>query len=155
LQYSRILKYNTLTNMIGKIRSKRFNEFLKSGNTFQVYSGNSLLFTSREEKLIPVIEYMDSFIPYKKGVVVYDRIVGNAAALLFWTIKCRLVLSELGSKNAVRTLKSAGIKYHFNEVVDYILNESGQDMCPMEKLSLGKTPEDFLKALRNRLGSEK
>lgn len=139
--------------MPGKIRSKRFNEFLKSADTFRVYTGNHLLFTSHKDKLAPVVEYIDTIIPFKKGVVVYDRIVGNAAALLLKTIKCRLVLSELGSENAIKTLKSAGIKYHFNRTVDCIMNDSGQDMCPMEKLSLGKNSEEFLEALKERMGS--
>jgi hypothetical protein len=141
--------------MPGKIRSKRFTEFLKSRDTFRVYRGNQLLFISCKDKLAPVVEYIDSFVPYKKGVVVYDRIVGNAAALLLETIRCRLVLSELGSKNAIKTLNSAGIKYHFSETVDCIMDDSGENMCPMERLSLGKSPEEFLKALKNRMSAGK
>ncbi|GAI22998.1 unnamed protein product, partial [marine sediment metagenome] len=37
--------------------------------------------------------------------------------------------------------------YHFTEVVPYIRNRSGQGMCPMEKSSLHKTPEEFYKAV--------
>jgi hypothetical protein len=137
--------------MPGHIRSKRFNEFLTSADTFRVYRGKRILFTSGKDKLAPAVEYIKKF-PHGKEVIVYDRIVGNAAALLLQIIGCRTVFSELGSENAVKTLKSAGIKYHFNETVDCIMNDSGQDMCPMEKLSLGKSPEEFLKALKERMG---
>jgi hypothetical protein len=136
--------------MPGYIRSKRFNEFLTSADTFRVYKGKRILFTSGKDRLAPAVEYIETF-PHEKGVIVYDRIVGNAAALLLKIIRCRTVFSELGSENAIKTLESEGIKYHFNETVDCIMNDSGQDMCPMEKLSLGKSPDEFLKALKERM----
>ncbi len=136
--------------MTGKIRSKRFAEFTKSLDTFRVYKGSRLLFASRKDKLAPVMEYIDALAPYPPGVTVYDRIVGNAAALLVKTVKAKRVFSELGSLNAIATLEGAGISYRFNETVDCIMNDSGQDMCPMEKLSLGKTPEEFYRALKAR-----
>jgi hypothetical protein len=137
--------------MPGHIRSKRFNEFLTSADTFRVYRGKRILFTSGKDRLAPAVEYIEKF-PHKDGVIVYDRIVGNAAALLLQIIGCRTVFSELGSENAIKTLESAGIKYHFNETVNCIMNDSGQDMCPMEKLSLGKNSVEFLKALKERMG---
>jgi hypothetical protein len=137
--------------MPGKIRSHRFDEFLKSKDTFRVYKGSRLLFASRKDRLVPMVEYIENHTPYEEGINVYDRIVGNAAALLLKTIRCRSVLSEVGSENAIRTLKSAGIKFHFNETVDCIMNDSGQDMCPMERLSLGKNPDEFFRALKERM----
>ncbi len=137
--------------MPGHIRSKRFNEFLTSADTFRVYKGKRILFTSSKDRLAPAVEFIAKF-PHKEGVIVYDRIVGNAAALLLQIIRCRTVFSELGSENAIKTLESAGIKYHFNDTVNCIMNDSGQDMCPMEKLSLGKSPDEFLTALKERMG---
>lgn len=138
--------------MPGKIKSRRFTEFLESKDTFRIYKGNRLVFASQKDKLVPMVEYIESRAPYITDVTVYDRIVGNAAALLLKTIRCRSVFSELGSENAIRTLKSAGIKYRFNKTVDCIMNDSGKDMCPMERLSLGKTPDEFLSALKERMG---
>ena len=135
-----------------KIRSQRFGEFLESKDAFRVYKGSRLLFASRKDRLVPIVEYIENRAPYEEGVTVYDRIVGNAAALLLETIRCRLVFSEVGSEHAIRTLKSAGIRYHFNETVDCIMNDSGQDMCPMERLSLGKNPDEFFRALKERMG---
>lgn len=97
-----------------------------------------------------MLEYLAHFSPYEVDVVVFDRVVGNAAALLLKKILCREVYSELGSENAIKTLVSSGIDYHFNKTVPYIENDSRQDMCPMEKLSLGKSPEEFYEALKKR-----
>jgi hypothetical protein len=140
--------------MLTKIRNKKFDEFLKSQDTLRVYKDNKLIFASREERLAPLLEYAMHYIPYEKSTTVFDRVVGNAAAMLLKKILCSEVFSQLGSENAIRALDSFGIKYHFNEVVPYIEDDNRQDMCPMEKMSSGKTSEEFYQMLRNhRQGS--
>lgn len=123
-----------------------FNEFLASNDTLRVYKGDRLIFASGEKELLPLLEYIDKLTPYEKDVTVFDRVVGNAAALLLTKIFCREVYSPLGSELAARTSDSFGINYHFTEMVPYIQNHSQQDMCPMEKLSLNKSPEEFYQA---------
>jgi hypothetical protein len=137
--------------MVTKTKNQKFEEFLTSQDTLRVYKNGSLLFASKEEQLRSLMEYVDKFTPHKEGVVVFDRVVGNAAALLLKKVLCSEVFSELGSENAVKTLDLFVIKYHFNETVPCILNDSQQDMCPMEKLSLGKSPEEFYQALKQRM----
>jgi len=80
-------------------------------------------------------------------VVIFDRIVGNAAALLLQKAFCLEIYSPLGSEFAVQTLSEQGIKYHFSRTVPYILNQAGDDICPMEKLSLDKSSEEFFQHL--------
>ncbi|MBU2608091.1 MAG: DUF1893 domain-containing protein, partial [Chloroflexi bacterium] len=58
------------------------------------------------------------------------------------------VYSPLGSQLAVETLDRYGIKYHLSEIVPYIQKPNQEDMCPMEKLSQHKEPEEFYRALR-------
>ncbi|MFC1937172.1 DUF1893 domain-containing protein, partial [Chloroflexota bacterium] len=84
--------------------------------------------------------------PYEEGVTVFDRIVGNAAALLLKMILCREIYSPLGSELAIETLNRFGISYHFDKITPHIQNQSQQDICPMEKLSLDKDPEEFYRA---------
>ena len=131
-----------------KTKNQKFDEFLTSQDTLRIYKDARLIFASRKERLAPLLEYMEHFIPYEEGVTAFDRVVGNAAALLLRIIKCREVFSELGSENAMRTLDAFGIKYHFSETVPCIENDSRQDMCPMEKISLGKSPEEFYLTLK-------
>jgi len=129
-----------------------FNEFLTSRDTLRVYKESRLLFASGKKRLLPLLEYIDKLTPYEKEVIIFDRVVGNAAALLLTKIFCREVYSPLGSQLAARTLDSSGISYHFTETVPYIQNQSQQDMCPMEKLSLNKSPEEFYQACLSSLG---
>ena len=131
-----------------------FSEFIASNNTVRVYKDNRLIFASSKERLLPLLEYIDKFAPYEKDVTVFDRVVGNAAALLLAKVLCKEVYSSLGSELAARTLSSFNISYHFAETVPYIQNDSGSDMCPMEKLSMGKQPEEFCQVLMKRRQSK-
>ena len=126
-----------------------FNEFLVSGDTLRVYEDSELLFSSNKDRLLPLLEYIDRFAPYHHEVVVFDRIMGNAAALLSVEAGCREVYSPLGSQVAIKTLDKHGLKYHIIKIVPYIQQPNGEDMCPMEKLSLDKEPGEFYETIRS------
>ena len=124
-----------------------FDEFLTSNDTLRVYEGNQLIFTSAKDRLLPLLEYLDQFASAHQQVVIFDKIIGNAAALLSIKADCQEVFSPLGSQLAIATLEKYGIKYHFNRIVPCIQKSDGKDMCPMEKLSIGKGPEEFYAAM--------
>ncbi len=128
-----------------------FNAFLISSDTLRVYKDNKLLFASNKDRLLPLLEYIDRFFPYHKKVVIFDKIMGNAAALLSVKATCREVYSPLGSQLAVKTLEKYGIKYRLTEIVPYIQQPDGETMCPMERLSINKEPEEFYEVIKNRL----
>ena len=123
-----------------------FSEFLMSNDTLWVYNEDRLTFTSSRDGLLPLLEYIGKFAPSEREVTVFDRVVGNAAALLLKKLFCNEIYSPLGSELAVETLSSFGVSYHFTEIVPYIQNRSQEDMCPMEKLSMNKSPEQFYQA---------
>lgn len=126
-----------------------FNEFLVSGDTLQVYQDDNLVFSSGKDRLLPLLEYIDGFAPHHQQVVILDKIMGNAAALLSIQAGCQEVYSPLGSQLAIQTLDKYGINYHLTEVISYIQKPDGQDMCPMEKLSINKEPEEFYEVIKN------
>ena len=126
-----------------------FNEFLMSGDTLRVYKDDKLLFSSSKDRLLPLLEYIDRFAPYHHQVVILDKIMGNAAALLSVKASCQEVYSPLGSQLAVKALDKYGIKYHLTKIVPYIQKPDGEDMCPMEKLSMNKGPEEFYETIKN------
>jgi hypothetical protein len=128
-----------------------FNEFLVSTDSLQVYKDSKLLFSSAKDRLLPLLEYIERFAPYYRQVVVFDKVMGNAAALLSVEASCQEVYSPLGSQLAVKTLEKYGIKYHITEIVPYIQQPNGEDMCPMEKLSLDKEPEEFYEVIRSMM----
>lgn len=127
--------------------SSLFNEFLTSDDTLRVYEGDRLIFSSSKDRLLPLMEYIDRFAPDHQQVVIFDKIIGNAAALLSIKADCQEVFSPLGSQFAIKTLEKYAIKYHFTKIVPFIQRDEGEGMCPMEKLSMGKGPEEFYKAM--------
>ena len=126
-----------------------FNEFLASDDTLRVYEDGELVFSSTLDGLLPLLEYLDRFTPSRRQLVIFDRAMGNAAALLAVKAGASEVFSPLGSRLGLKTLDEYGIKHHLTEMVDCILQDNGIDMCPMEKLSLGKNPEEFFQAISN------
>ena len=131
--------------------TRLFDEFLLSGDTLQVHQDDRLLFSSNKDGLLPLLEYLHSFAIHPRLVVVFDKIMGNAAALLSVKANCQEVYSPLGSQLAARTLDKYGVKYHLSKIMPYIQKPDGEDMCPMEKLSIDKEPEEFYEAIKNIL----
>ena len=130
--------------------TRLFNRFLTGSDTLQVYKGSRLLFASNKDRLLPLLEYIDRFANYHQ-VVIFDKIVGNAAALLAVKASCREVYSPLGSQLAIKTLDKYHIKYHLTETVPCIQKPNGEDMCPMEKLSMNREPEEFYELIRDAI----
>jgi hypothetical protein len=122
---------------------RAFNEFLASGDQLRVYEGGKLIFSSTKERLLPLMDYIDGFHCYQQTVIIFDRIIGNAAALLSIKAGCQEVCSPLGSQLAVETLDKYGIKYQLGSIVPYIRQPHRDEICPMEKLSIDKGPEEF------------
>ena len=132
-----------------------FDEFLTSGNTLHVYEGDKLIFASHKDRLLPLVEYIDKFAPYHRNVVILDKIMGRAAALLCVKASCQEVYSPLGSQLAVEVLDEYSIKHHLTRIVPYIQKPSQEDMCPMEALSIGKEPEEFYQLIKNLLAENR
>ena len=130
-----------------------FNEFLTSDDTLRIYEDSTLIFSSGKDRLLPLLEYLDGLSGNPPHVVIFDKIIGNAAALLCVIANCQEVYSPLGSQLAIKTLDKYGIKYHFSETVPYIQQPS-KEMCPMEKLSLDKTPEGFHETMKGLIKQE-
>ena len=128
-----------------------FKLFLDSDNTLNIYKEDKLIFVSTKDRLLPLMDYVDEFANQHSQIVVFDKLTGNAAALLCIKAHSREIYSPLGSELAEKTLDSYEIAYHFNKVVPFIQQANRKDMCPMEKLSIGKGPEEFYQALKARI----
>jgi hypothetical protein len=132
-----------------------FDEFLTSDNTLRVYEDSTLIFASDKDRLLPLVEYIDKFASNHRDVVIFDKIMGRAAALLCIKADCREVYSPLGSQLAIELLEQHGIKHHLSQNVPCIQKPNQEGMCPMELLSFGKEPEEFYKLLKNLLANNR
>jgi len=125
-----------------------FDEFLTGKNTLRIYDSNTLIFTSDKCRLLPLVEYIDKLASKHRDVVIFDKIVGRAAALLLIKADCREVYSPLGSRLAIEVLEKFGIKHHLTQIVPCIRTPDN-DICPMEELSIGREPEEFYNLIKS------
>jgi len=130
-----------------------YKAFISSDDTLRIYQGETLAFNSKKDRLLPLMDYIAAHEAGGQPVIIYDKIMGNAAALLAVKVNCREVYSPLGSELAIKTLERHDIKYHLTRTVPCIQRPDGQGMCPMEQLSIGKEPEEFYLELKARIES--
>jgi hypothetical protein len=128
-----------------------FKDFLAGDDTLRIYRGESLVFSSKKDRLMPLMDYIREDGHGTLPVTIFDKVMGNGAACLVVKANGSEVYSPLGSELAVETLKEHNIKYHLDKVVPHIMRDDGKDMCPMEKLSIDKTPEEFYTELKKRI----
>lgn len=127
-----------------------YRTFLSSNDTLRIYRDGQCVFSSQKDRLLPLMEYL-SVSPSGEPVVIFDKISGNAASLLAVKANCCEVYSPLGSELAINTLQKYKIVYHLTQTVPYIMRPDGKEMCPMEKLSIGKEPEEFYREIKSRI----
>lgn len=121
-------------------------------NNYAIITSNG--YYSYDTGIKPVISRINEDINYFKGLSVADKIIGKASAML-------LVLSGVKEVNCVvlstagkGILDKYGIAYHYDELVPYIINRKGDDMCPMEKTVKDINDlNEALKALNDKLSS--
>jgi hypothetical protein len=134
---------------------KLFKEFMASDDTLRIYHGDEMIFSSKKDRLMPLMEYLKEAGTGGEPVVIFDKVIGNAAACLAVKANCRECFSPLGSELGVKTLKKHKIVHHLGTTVPYIMRDDGLDMCPMEKLSVDKTPEEFYAEMKKRVEGKK
>lgn len=130
-----------------EVEQSLFQGFLASRDTLRVYDGYKLLFASDQDGLRPLMKYLDKNVSILGEIIIFDTILGNAAALLAVLADCKKAFSPLSSELAIETLNNYSIKYDFIKVVPHIQNRQGKGMCPMESLSIGKSPKEFYAAM--------
>jgi hypothetical protein len=132
-----------------------FSAFLASDDTLRIFNEENMVFASDKDRLFALMEYIADCGASQHPVTIFDKVMGNAAALLAVKANAREVYSPLGSELAVKSLEKFGIEYNLSEIVPYIQRPDGKGMCPMEKLSIDKTPEEFYLELKARMEANK
>ena len=116
----------------------------------EIWAGGKIIFRSQKSDIQGPLEFIKKNKKPTKNLIIFDKKVGNAVALLCTYLKIKEVYGVVGSKSAEKTLKENKIKFHFSKTIPNILNKDETDICPMEKMSLGNTPAEFLKLLKTK-----
>jgi len=110
-----------------------------------ILEADRVIFRSRAAAIKPVIRFIKSG-GRERGadsLVIYDKYVGRAAALLMSLVSPKLVCTPVLSESGEQTLKQFDIPFQADRRVKYLMGIASADMCKWEKMTLGKTPEEF------------
>ena len=67
-----------------------------------------------------------------KGATVADKVIGKAAASLLTVAGVKEIYANIISEIAIPVLERNNIKYEYKNKTEYIINNEGTGMCPME-----------------------
>ena len=132
-----------------------YSRFGAGNDTLWIYQGSREVFRSQAAGIMPLMEYLERFSENWGEITVFDKVLGNAAALLALKAGCTLALSPLGSQLAVETLDAHRVEYYIASVVPHIQQANSDEVCPMESLSVGREPEDLYEAVKRLLHTGK
>lgn len=71
-----------------------------------------------------------------KGATIADKVVGKGAAVIMVAGGIRELYAEVISRPAEALLKSHGVAVGYGALVDNIINRTGDDICPVERLCM-------------------
>lgn len=129
-------------------------KFREAGLSLMVVQDSSVVYSSKQEGLIPLLDAINSGKPYLVDALVIDKIVGRAAALLLCFGKSKTVIAEIMSEKAVEVLDIHGLEHDCEKLVPCILNKDSTDLCPFERLvERIYDPEEGYRLLSGRLKS--
>ena len=123
-------------------------------NNYAIIASNG--YYSYDTGIKPVINRINEDINYFKGLIVADKIIGKASAMLLVLSQVKEIYCVVLSESGKELLDKYGVAYHYENLVPYIINRLGDDMCPMEKTV--KDIDDLneaLLALNNKLSTLK
>ena len=90
-------------------------------------------YISYDSGIKPVISKLNLDLHYFEGLEVADKVVGKASAMLLTLSGVKKVYAETLSIAGKEIFEKYNVEYEYGELVDYIVNKTGDDMCPMEK----------------------
>lgn len=112
-------------NLIDYLFAEKCSCVLRNNNEVRLFHGRGVADLYRLLKEEP--EFLD-------GAFAVDKVVGKAAAALMILGGVRKVFADVISRPAHNLFRESRIKVNFTIEVSHIINRSGTDWCPLEKL---------------------
>lgn len=104
---------------------------LKDDITCVIVKGDNI-YTSKDSSIRPLLNLINEGKDLN-GYSLADKVIGKAQAYLCIKAGIKSVFTYNMSKEAIKLLDKYNIKYEYITLVDNILNNKGDDVCPMEK----------------------
>ncbi len=94
------------------------------------------IFESRSSGIIGLLQAVEAHKEELKDSSVADRVAGRAAALLLAYSHVKEVYAVTVSNEGLRVFQENQMCIEYDAIVPKILDRTGKDICPFEKLSL-------------------
>ena len=107
-------------------------ELLKDNATRLVIIDNQNTITRTERGVKAILDILESN-AITKGAFVADKVVGKAAAMIYILLGIKALYASVISEGAKAIIEANGIALECDTVVPYIVNRTGDGMCPMEQ----------------------
>ena len=124
-------------------RIATLQEFLDSGASLVAVQDERIVFRSDSSDLRPLLELIIEHDTAEGGLLLFDKYVGRAAALLMTRLRPAKVFAGIISVGGAETLRRFGVEFEAGEKVKYLMGVASDGMCRFEKMALGKSPDEF------------
>jgi len=112
-----------------------------------------VLLSSKERGVTPMFQAIQSIGTGLHNAAVADRIIGSAVAMLCLYARISSVYAGIASQGALDMLKRQGVAISSKNIVPYISNYDGTDLCPFEKLARNaENPAQLFSNLKSMFG---
>jgi hypothetical protein len=109
-----------------------------------------VLFSSGDRGVAPLFQFMRRTGTALRSAALADRIMGSAVAMLCLHAGITAVYARIASQGALDMLRQQGVTITSENVVPYISNYDGTDLCPFEKLARTcQSPSQLFAALQS------
>ena len=121
-----------------------------------VRSASGRLREFRRKGVIDLFQLLSDEPAFLQGASMADRVVGRGAALLMVKGGVKEVFTFVLSQPALDVLRQAGITISYDTLQPNIINRTGTDICPVEKLTADTTnPDEAFRLIGNFLNGTK
>jgi hypothetical protein len=107
-------------------------ELLHSGQYTCVLSKGEKIYTSTENGIKPLLDWLDSGLDLQ-GFSAADKVAGKAAAFLYVRLGVKKVYADVMSEAAAAVFAEYGMEAKAGTSVKNIINRAGTGNCPMEE----------------------
>ncbi|MDD5489828.1 MAG: DUF1893 domain-containing protein [Candidatus Moranbacteria bacterium] len=118
--------------------------FFRKDWSFVLIKNGKIVFKSKAERLKPLILCIKKHKKEMRGAIVFDKIIGRAAAVLLISAKVKEVWTPTISRSGKAYLVKNKVKIGYKNLVECIMNRNGDDLCPMEKMSQKMPEKEFI-----------
>ena len=109
------------------------SELYEENLTLAIVKEGELLYSTKSHRITGFLDAIGTCGGKLVGASVADKVAGKAIALLCVYAKVKEVYAPVMSRTALVVFKKNKIGYHWNELVENILDANKAGMCPFER----------------------